>query len=65
MFYITRTSDVVGNTIMKIEHVDSKNTHVVLPQPPNCNPKATEFEVKIQFSQNSILIVSITKGTYK
>ncbi|MFS8002308.1 hypothetical protein Hanom_Chr13g01200591 [Helianthus anomalus] len=50
---------------MKIEHVDSKNTRVVLPQPPNCNPTATEFEVKIQFSQNLILIVSITKGTYK
>ncbi|MFS8000199.1 hypothetical protein Hanom_Chr12g01175551 [Helianthus anomalus] len=50
---------------MKNEHVDSKNTRVVFLQPPNCNPKVTEFEVKIQFSQNSILIVSITKGPYK
>ncbi|MFS7932922.1 hypothetical protein Hanom_Chr04g00373581 [Helianthus anomalus] len=50
---------------MKIEHVDSKNTRVVLPQPPNCNPNVTEFELKIKFSQNSSLIVSITKRTYK
>ncbi|MFS7980320.1 hypothetical protein Hanom_Chr10g00938071 [Helianthus anomalus] len=50
---------------MKIKHVDSKNTRVVLPQPPNCNPKATEFEVKIQFSQNSILIVQMTRAIHK
>ncbi|MFS7924285.1 hypothetical protein Hanom_Chr03g00270811 [Helianthus anomalus] len=52
-------------TINEDQHVDSTNIRVTLPQPPNCNPKATEFEVKNKFSQNSSLIVSFTKGTYK
>ncbi|MFS7972287.1 hypothetical protein Hanom_Chr09g00842951 [Helianthus anomalus] len=50
---------------MKIKHVDSTNTRVVLPQPPNCNPKGIQFEVKNELIKNSSLIVSITKGTYK
>ncbi|KAF5776355.1 hypothetical protein HanRHA438_Chr12g0534921 [Helianthus annuus] len=40
--------DVACVTENEDQHVDSTNTRVVLPQPPNCNPKATEFEVKIQ-----------------
>ncbi|MFS7959727.1 hypothetical protein Hanom_Chr08g00694461 [Helianthus anomalus] len=39
--------DVARDTENEDQHVDSTNTRVVLPQPPNCNPKATEFEVKI------------------
>ncbi|MFS7934030.1 hypothetical protein Hanom_Chr05g00386711 [Helianthus anomalus] len=45
---INKKSDVVRDTENEDQHVDSTNTHVVLPQPPNCNPKATEFEVKIR-----------------
>ncbi|MFS7927885.1 hypothetical protein Hanom_Chr04g00314411 [Helianthus anomalus] len=62
---ISRRSDVARDTETKIKHVDSKNTRVVLPQPPNCNPKATEFEVKIQFSQNSILNFTLALATHK
>ncbi|MFS8002553.1 hypothetical protein Hanom_Chr13g01203381 [Helianthus anomalus] len=50
---------------MKIKYVDSTNTRVVLPQPPNCNPNGTEFEVKIQFSQNLSLIVQMTRAIHK
>ncbi|MFS8031191.1 hypothetical protein Hanom_Chr17g01542931 [Helianthus anomalus] len=50
---------------MKIKHVDSTNTRVVLPQPPNCNPKGTEFELKIQFSQNSSLNFLLALATHK
>ncbi|KAF5759578.1 hypothetical protein HanXRQr2_Chr16g0742921 [Helianthus annuus] len=57
--------DAACETINEDQHVDSTNTRVSLPQPPNCNPKATEFEVKNNFSQNSSLIDSFTKGTYK
>ncbi|MFS7926844.1 hypothetical protein Hanom_Chr04g00301891 [Helianthus anomalus] len=57
--------DVARDTETKMEHVDSKNTRVVLPQPPRFHPKGTEFEVKNELCQNSSLIDHITRATYK
>ncbi|KAJ0924847.1 hypothetical protein HanRHA438_Chr04g0153071 [Helianthus annuus] len=55
----TRVCDVARDTETKIKHVDSKNTRVVLPQPPRFHPKGTEFEVKNELCQNSSLPFSI------